>query len=487
MQYKWLIKIVLLGLILVLFVTSTKASNTEANTQYISKEEIINDFEELYQRLQKAHYDLYAHRSKEEFDEHFIKLKHSINAQMTLSEVTVLFQTFASFANIAHTKIDLPTQDYVNYRQSDGKAFPLFVKVIDGKVYVVENYSDAKDISAGDQIVALNKQCMRSLLKDLRKYISADTDTMYFGFLELQFPMLLWFEHGAQEQYEVTIKGENGQKDIMLATIGYDDLIHKMEQRKGLLELGFERVTTVTKQIGYLRPGPFFNTDQNAEDVWDHTSFKSFIDDAFETFSVQKVKALLIDLRNNPGGTNSFSDYMIQKFANKDFKFASDFKVKVSSEFIAANENRLKESVVTETSERYQASYAGLAEGDIFDFNLALNKASSERFEKPVYILVNRHSYSNAVTTAALAQDYDFATIMGEKTNDLATTYGAMEAFKLSKTKIAVSFPKAHIIRPNGEKKAHGVTPDIIIETPLVEYVEDSVLQRALLEIEKRF
>lgn len=81
---------------------------------------------------------------------------------------------------------------------------------------------------------------------------------------------------------------------------------------------------------------------------------------------------------------------------------------------------------------------------------------------------------------AALAQDYRFATILGEETSDLATTYGAMEQFDLSRTGVSVGFPKAHIIRPSGGTVARGVIPDIAIEAPIIETAEDSVLSRAL-------
>lgn len=486
MKYEWLVRVLFIGIATVLFAVASKANIDKTGTQYFSKEEVKSDFDELYQRLKKAHYNLYAHRAKEEFDQRFLELKQSIDGPMTLSKATILFQKLASFANIAHTKVDLPTDDYAHYRKSGGKAFPLFVKVIKGRVYIVENYSDNNTLKTGDEIIGLNNQGIKSVLDGLRQYISADTDSMFYGFLEFQFPMLLWFEYGNLERYEVAIKSEKEQKTLEIQTISYDSLIAKMKQQKGLLELGFERKAKVINQTGYLRPGPFFNTEQNAQDIWDSTSFNKFIDDAFTSFEQAKVQALLIDLRNNPGGNNSFSDYMVQKFANKDFTFSSDFKVKVSSEFITANEKRLTESSFTDTSKEYRESYKNLSEGDIFHFEFSLNKALPEIFEKPVFILVNRHSYSNAVTTAALAQDYGFATILGEKTNDMATTYGAMEAFNLSKTKVAVSFPKAHIIRPNGEKKAHGLMPDIKIETPLVEFAEDRVLKEALLKIKAK-
>ena len=78
-----------------------------------------------------------------------------------------------------------------------------------------------------------------------------------------------------------------------------------------------------------------------------------------------------------------------------------------------------------------------------------------------MFVLTGPHSYSNAVSVAAIAQDYNFATVIGEPTADLATTYGAMETFSLNHTGIVVGYPKALIIRPNGDTRPAGVIPDV--------------------------
>ena len=102
-------------------------------------------------------------------------------------------------------------------------------------------------------------------------------------------------------------------------------------------------------------------------------------------------------------------------------------------------------------------------------------------FKGQVYLLINRHSYSNTVLVAAIAQDYGFGKILGEETADLASTYGgALEKFTLPLTGIEVSFPKARILRPNGDPQARGVVPDIAIATPLAAKLTDTVLEQAL-------
>jgi C-terminal processing protease CtpA/Prc len=101
------------------------------------------------------------------------------------------------------------------------------------------------------------------------------------------------------------------------------------------------------------------------------------------------------------------------------------------------------------------------------------------RFRSKVYVLVDRQSYSNAVSVAALIQDYRFGVILGEETSDMATTYGAMEQFKLANTGLMVGYPKARIVRPNGDPRTRGVTPDIRIRIPIVQNPADGVLQSA--------
>jgi hypothetical protein len=45
---------------------------------------------------------------------------------------------------------------------------------------------------------------------------------------------------------------------------------------------------------------------------------------------------------------------------------------------------------------------------------------------------------------------------------------------------LEVGFPKAFIVRPSGDLAPRGVVPDVAIETPVVEGIDDPVLQRAV-------
>src|SRR5690606_33237662 len=175
----------------------------------------------------------------------------------------------------------------------------------------------------------------------------------------------------------------------------------------------------------------------------------------------------LIDLRANPGGDNSFSDHMVAWFADRPFRFSSSFRIKVSDAAVAANRKRLdaqgggRDTV----SAQLAAAYAGKPPGSIVPYDVPeVAPRPAPRFDGEVYVLIDRHTYSNAVLVAATVQDYGFATILGEESSDLASTYGAMETFTLPRTGIEVGFPKARILRPSGDPRPRGVIPDTAID-----------------------
>lgn len=452
---------------------------------------IQQDLAELQQKLAASHYDLYAHVSQADQDNHLKALQNSVDGCMTTQQAELLMQRFASFGRVAHARVELPTHTFVQHLKEGGLMFPLDIKSDGQTIWVTANYSAQQSIGTGDQITAINGLPTEQLLRQLRHYLSADTDLMFGGFLEFYLPMLLWFELGDQTQFAVQFKTDNGTTQLNLAAISQSQMQSRAAQLPKPLELDWQRIAEVKADaIGYLRPGPFFDTTTDTENVWDNGAFKGFIDGAFETFQQHSVKAVLIDLRNNPGGDNSFSDLMIQWFADQPFQFAARFHVKVSDAFRGSNEARLalEGDQVNQAgaSYRFKQAYQNLPNGSFFDFPLTPVQPRSDRLAVPVYVLVNRHSYSNTVTVAAMLQDGGFATVMGEETTDLATTYGAMEQFNLSHTGIQVGFPKAFIVRPSGDETIRGVVPDVLIKTPLFEDQSDPVLTTALEHVKNQ-
>ena len=118
--------------------------------------------------------------------------------------------------------------------------------------------------------------------------------------------------------------------------------------------------------------------------------------------------------------------------------------------------------------------------GARYDYELPLIAPRAEpRFHGRVWVLVDRHSYSNATSVAALVQDYGFGTILGEETADVASNSASVLYFDLPKTRITVTYPKSHFVRPNGRDDVSGVTPDVSLKRAPIGVAEDVLLDEA--------
>jgi C-terminal processing protease CtpA/Prc len=328
---------------------------------------------------------------------------------------------------------------------------------------------------------------MSSWLKRTERHVSAETPYMANSLMEYDFAIYLWVELGAVDGFDiVTRRGASPQRSTHLPARSAEQMeAARRAQPAGLdLENPLREAKLLDGVVAYLRPGPFYNAEaKTGADEWDVSSFRSFIDHAFNDFITAGAARLIIDLRGNPGGDSLFSDVMVAWFATGPFRFASQFKIKVSAESVAANAARIAHDAAAAgpVSRQFADLYARSRIGDVVDFAIPETAPrAGKRFAGKVFVLIDRQTYSNAVAAAATVQDYRFGVIVGEATSDMATTYGAMEQFALNHTGLLVGYPKARLVRPNGDPRSRGVTPDIAIRVPIIQSPHDEVLQQAI-------
>jgi hypothetical protein len=477
----------LFGALLGIAMSGANAASPPVAEAGFAPEELRADFAQMYRGLEAAHFDLYAFTPKRELDRRYAQMLGKIDRPMSRFEAKVLFELFAGEVRMGHTRVDSPTSDWNAYRKNGGKGFPLQIRIVDDRVYVAENFSGLDGIRPGDEITQLNGQPIWSWLERTERHVSAETPYMAHSLMEYDFAIYLWVEVGAADAFDIVTRSGRlpAQSSRLPArTAAEMDAARALQPAALDLEGPLRETKLLEACVAYLRPGPFYNAEaKTGAEEWDVSGFREFIDHAFEGFLQAGASRVIIDLRGNPGGDNLFSDIMVSWFATSPFRFASQFKIKVSAESIAANAARIAHDAEAAgtVSRQFADLYARSRIGDVVDFAIpqAVPRAG-KRFEGRVFLLIDRQSYSNAVAVAALVQDFGFGVIVGEATSDMATTYGAMEQFALDHTGLLVGYPKARIVRPNGDLRAKGVTPDIAIRVPIVQSPRDEVLQQAI-------
>jgi hypothetical protein len=471
----------------VLCMAAASSAAEPAERAVFTPEELRADFAQMYRGLKSAHFDLNAFTPQRELDRSYARRLGQIDRPMNRFEAKVLFELFAAEVRMGHTRIDSPTAEWNAYRKGGGKGFPLQIRIVDGRTYVAKNLSGVDAVRPGDEITRLNGQNMQQWLRRTERHVSAETAYMAHSLMDYDFAIYLWVELGAVDGFEIRVRqaGSPARELHLPARTSAEMEAARLLQPADLdLENPLREAKLLDGRIAYLRPGPFYNVEaKTGADEWDVSGFREFIDHAFDQFLEAGASRLIIDLRGNPGGDNLFSDVMVAWFATRPFRFASQFKIKVSAETIAANTARIEHDAAAAgpVSQEFAELYAQHRIGEVADFAIPQTAPrAGERFEGKVFVLIDRQSYSNAVAVAALVQDYRFGVIVGEATSDMATTYGAMEQFALDHTGLKVGYPKARIVRPNGDLRSRGVMPDIAIRVPVVQSPHDEVLQQAI-------
>ncbi|NND88880.1 MAG: peptidase S41, partial [Flavobacteriaceae bacterium] len=408
----------------------------------------------LYTSLVETHYNVYAYISEEEFNSNYRKIRNSIDQDsLSLLEATNILQQVISVVNNGHTEIDFPGASYASYAYDGGTLFPLEIAFENGQSLIRKNFSNDSEIGIGAEIVSINGVSMIDILDKIYLQISAERTYLKNAKIELySFPRYYWQIFGPVDQFVVGIRAEGTVRYHEISSI---NALEEYEMKRSEV-MNAEMKLDLFDKTAYLNPGDFSG---------DEHIYKRFIDSAFTCILDKNANHLIIDLRNNRGGNDAFSDHLVSYIANKPFKWTSKFTVKTSA--------LLKDHTLNfnDTSQTYFKEIVEHRNGEIYEPALYFYQPQPEenRFKGTTYVLVNRQSHSQAAVTAAQIQDYGFGLIVGEETAESPSLFASQFQYELPNTKIAVKVAKGYITRVNGSTHPEGVIPDIQIDDHLLD------------------
>lgn len=432
-----------------------------------NQQQVKADFDALYESLISTHYNPYAYVSEQEFKQTYLSLQEQISdSSYSLLETAKLYQRLVSAIKNGHTTLDFPASSYFQYSDDGGKVFPLDLALEGDRAYIRANYSEQESIPHGAEVIAINGQPMATVLNKIRQLISAER--RYFSNTKLEvlsFPRYYWYAFGQQKEFNVEIKAANKSLNYLVKGVYvYDGFEAKKDEM-----LRAQQQLSFFDETAYLNPGHFSGDEQK---------FQLFIDNSFSEIKSKSAYNLIIDLRYNSGGNDSFSDYVVAYLADKPFKWYSSFSLR-TSQLLKADTKKNRD-----LSNPYWRSIMKNEDGAVykFEFDNKYPVTKEKRFQGKVYVLINRHTHSQASVTAAQLQDYGLATIVGEETGDYPSLYASQFQYTLPETEITVRISKGYIVRVNGSEAPEGVMPDITIKDKLRDD-SDEILNGLLKQI----
>lgn len=460
-------------------------ATTEAITDFIAPCVVQRDLDALYKALQTTTVDLYAFRSKADYDAYYVGLRASVTAPMSRLDATLLFQRLAGYARIGHVRSYAWLNEVFGEFGKGAKFAPVFLRVEpDGRVFLTDDANADGSAPAGAQLLSINGEPIARVLARIGNLVSGERAYMATTVLEDFFPPLFWTQNrdATEAQLELMLEGERVTASVPAITFGEYRAMETGVPSPGT-DFNTGEFRMIGESTGYLRPGPFSALEgEEPVDGLSEAAMIAFLDASFEELIASGASDLIIDLRNNSGGDISFSDPMIAWFADKPFRFSSSFTLRASA-VAKAHYDRVAgpDADVSPFLARLALEERAHDNGALYPFEIDhVPPREGQRFEGRVWVLINRKSYSNATSTAALIKDYGFGTIMGEETADVPTSFASIIPFILPETGFTVDLPKSYFVRPSGDETVRGVVPEIVLPRQEIASAEDTMLKAAL-------
>ena len=168
----------------------------------------------------------------------------------------------------------------------------------------------------------------------------------------------------------------------------------------------------------------------------------------------KRISHLIIDIRENGGGSSSLGDEFMQYISRKPFRSFDRVQVKVSREILSWHPDWI------DSSKRIAGSIY-----EIPDLPLTPLRQNPLRFAGDCILLTGRHTFSSASDFASAFRCFDVGVIVGAETGGITVCYGDVYDFTLPHTEFGFGVSWKKFTNACGVDDRRGVIPDYIVES----------------------
>jgi C-terminal processing protease CtpA/Prc len=237
------------------------------------------------------------------------------------------------------------------------------------------------------------------------------------------------------------------------------------------------------KNIGFIDAKSFyFVQNKNITKAFDKE-----LESYFAQLNGKGVSNLIIDLRENGGGSGYPAEAILQKIAHKPYQQEGGSTMRVSAQFREFIDNLPRPIRLIAKKGQMKNFYLHPIGTNVKEENKpSLPKKVKNSFNGQVYVLIGPNTHSAAMMMANAVEDFDLGILVGEPTKSIPRELSNALPLKTPNTKIAFVVPATLFTRASGDANNYEpVNPDVIIETtpedvqvkrdPVILYVLDRI------------
>jgi hypothetical protein len=437
--------------------------------QPLTPAQLQADFARFRTALNEAHPEMYRYTPKPTFDSLFTATAAQLNRSLTQQQFYVTMVPLLVALRDGHIKWIVSGRDE-HYPFSTDKLFPLKLYFQGEKSWVVGNYG-AGNVPRGAEVVAINGQPMSATLRKIMPNMTfADGNRIGGKYEDLnQFFSGYYATYvGAPDAFAVTYRMAGDEKTTSLIPVAETAIKEYARTHKPIPQKA-HRITFLDE--GKRPPKTAIVTIERFYTQQGEPNYNDFLKEAFAQIRQKHIENVVLDLRNNEGGEESYGVQLYAYVADKPFRYYDHISVRQKHRF----------SFPVWTSKLYQKMrwlvVKKRGDGYVFTHQRGLKtiKPARDAFHGKLYVLVNGNSFSVTTEFSARVHADQRATFIGQETGG---GYGlnssgifAITQLPNSKIDLGIGMFGFHMANlPNNLPLGRGILPDYIVE-PTVEDV----------------
>lgn len=273
----------------------------------------LADFDEFIKTLTETHPAIYKFVSKSDFNTLSVRLKNEIGNATTKRDLIWKLSEMIASIGCSHTSLGFFNQqsDLVSVEAY----FPLQVKLIDNKLYIIDTKNNTENIKKGKEVTAINNVAVSDITKTAFKHINSQAFVetarrqMFNAYATTYIPYVLSFP----ETYTVTINN----KEINLSNLKEKHEFPPMISPKSACQETL-CLNEIDNDTALLTIRSFAYYGEKTPIIID------FLDKTFKNIQHKNYNNLIIDVRGNFGGTSEATIHLLKQILQKPFKYFAD-------------------------------------------------------------------------------------------------------------------------------------------------------------------
>lgn len=452
------------------FALQVPASNTSAQQTMLSTEQIKTDLALLKKAYETIHPGYTRYTSKHEMNQAWGQIIN--NAQqtqgMSLGEFYLQIQGALTLLKCDHTKANL-SKTMEKERETEPSYLPFRFTWLNERAFVTVADKQGK-LKKFDEIIAIDGRDIKLMVEEVKPYIPYDgytewsrnsgvSESLEFkgGAID-HFGALLW-----EIKPEVTLsvkRADNLEENISLNRVNFKEWTSLANSQYSPQH--FKDAVSfkpVDEDIAYLRVDTFVNYREPVDP-------SDIYDPIFKQIENQNFSTLILDLRNNGGGSTEASAGLLANLISVKTKFKLDMRVNTLSfeeirPYLWTWDKRALDPYRFAFSKNKDNSFSLRS---WFTDELDTVKPARYAFTGKLIILTSNSNSSGSTNLMAVIKSTRGATLVGEKTGGSAegVTAGLLFTLTLPESKIRTRIPFFRF--DNNVKnyvKGMGLMPDI--------------------------